>query len=85
MICKDNYILHNSYEIILIIQYFHFRATNVCANQGIQENIATSILTTALQIHAKMVADVEMESIRMNASVQMDGKDHIAISTLTNA
>ena len=77
--------LHNSYEMILTIQFLHFRATNACVNLGTQENIVTSILTTVLQIHAKMVADVEMESIRMNASVQMDGKDHIAISTLTNA
>ena len=69
----------------LIIHYFYFRATNACANLGTQENIAMSILTTALQIHAKMVADVEMVSIRMNASVQMDGKDHIATLTLTNA
>ena len=71
--------------MIVIIQYFYFRATNACANLGTQESIATSILMTALQIHAKMVADVEMASIRMNASVQMDGKDHIAILTLMNA
>jgi len=68
-----------------VFQNMILRATNACASLGIQENIVTSILTTALQIHAKMVADVEMESIRMNASVQMDGKDHIATLTLTNA
>jgi len=58
------------------------RATSACANQVTQENIVMSTSTIVFQTHVEMVDDVTMESILMNASVPMGGKERIVRLTL---